>query len=209
MRERTDRDHIRPSLRQCTDTLLSHPTRDLNNQGHRMLADQAHTLANQRRPHIVEQHSMYDRQVTSRDPGSVKVQEFAQLVNGVNLDLDPDQMANPCRQPLQYRLEATSKTQVVVFDQDGIVQSESMIDSPTVDHRLLLQHPQPRSRLSGVGDPHTSACDEFDHVRGTGGYPTELTKEVEGGPFASEDRARPPTHPQDLLTGLHSLTVCG
>ena len=114
-----------------------------------LAGDHLHRLAHGRHIHVVEQHRI----------GEPDREHLAQLIEGIDLDLDLDQMAGGGLGALQHGADAAGDRDVVVLDQDGVVEAEAVIEAAAAAHRVFLQRAQPRRGLARAADAGVRAGD--------------------------------------------------
>ena len=119
--------------------------------------NQIHRLAQGGRVHVVEQHRV----------GDPDLDDLAQLIERIDLDLDLDEMAGGGLRALEHGPDAAGDRDVIVLDQDRVIETESVIEAAAATHRIFLQCAQPRRGLARAADAHARAGDATDElVRG-------------------------------------------
>ena len=103
--------------------------------------------------------------------------------------------------------ETAGQGAVVVFDQDGVVQSETVVGSPTAAHGVLFEGAQAGCGLAGADDLRAMRRDDGDEVAGGGGDAAEAAEEVESGALGGEEDARRASHGGEEGTGLGVFSV--
>ena len=136
-----------------------------------------------------------DQQGTGPGP-----ERLGRLGPGPDLDLDPFVPGGPPSGPGD-RLGERKERQVVVLDQHRIGKVPAVRPSPTVDHRGLLEVPEPRQGLAGGPDLGAGALPAApggaDRPGGGGGHPARVHEEVEDRPLDRQHRAAVAMEEQD------------
>ena len=82
-------------------------------------------------------------------------------------------------------VDAARGDDVIVLDQDGVEQTEAVVDAAAAAHGILLEGAQARRRLARVDDARLGAGDRGDVAGGQRGDAAEVAEKVE------RRRARP------------------
>ena len=146
------------------------------------------------------------REVVQQDQVGARVDDLAQLVQGVDLDLD-----RHVREGLPYGLEglrdAARGDHVVVLDEGRVRERHPVVDAAAAADRELLQGAQPGSRLAGVADLRLRALQGV-RPRARGGRDAgQAAQEVERAALGGEQVTRARGDRQELLPGLHAVAV--
>ena len=75
----------------------------------------------------------------------------------VHFELDSNHMTNPRPRQSDCGPNPAGNCQVVVLDQHGIVEAETVVGSSTATYGVLLQCPKTGSRFTRAHDPCTGA----------------------------------------------------
>ena len=85
-----------------------------------------------------------------------------QLIQPIDLDLDLHQMRGESLGPPHRLGDAAADGDVVVLDQDGVIQTEAVVDPAAAGHGVLLQRAQPRRGLARIRYPRLGPGDGLD-----------------------------------------------
>ena len=97
--------------------------------------------------------------------------------------------------------------QVIVLDQDGIVQTEAVVEPTTAPDRVLFQGTPAGSGLARVVDRRAGAGDRRDEPRRQGRDPAQPLEKVERGPLHRQQRTHRPGEPRDQAARLERISV--
>ncbi len=67
-------------------------------------------------------------------------------------------MADVFARAFQHSLHASGDCDVVVLDENGVVETEAMVEAAAATHRVFFQRAQTRRGLAGVADAQFGAC---------------------------------------------------
>src|SRR5262249_31768623 len=126
------------------------------------------------------------------------------VVQGLTLDLDRQPRF---LRPLYRRGDAAAETQVVVLDQHGVVEAETVVRPAAGAHGQLLESTEAGWRLARVEDDRTRSRDGIDLARGQRRDPGEPAEQVERGALTGEERAGAAGDPGHLA--LDRVAVAG
>ena len=80
--------------------------------------------------------------------------------------------------------DSARRFNMIVLDENTIVQRSTVVDSPTVQNGLLLQHSQKRGRLTRIADPRFYTVKRRHISRRQRGDARQVLDEIEGRTFA-------------------------
>ena len=107
-----------------------------------------------------------------------EVEHLVELVERVHFDLDR-QVGCRHTHSAQRCAHRSRGGDVIVFDQRSVTEPHAMVDAATRAHRILLQITHARQRLSRVTNLRSRSVDGVDPLCCRGGYPREMTRQVE------------------------------
>ena len=90
-------------------------------------------LAELRRRHVVEEHGV-----------GPLCHRLGKLIEIVDLDLDPDEVAGMSPGAPDRLADAAGDGDMVVLDEDGIVETEAVVRTATAAHRVFLERREGR-----------------------------------------------------------------
>ena len=96
---------------------------------------------------------------------------------------------------------------MVVLDQDGVIQAETVIQAPAAAHGVLFQMAQARRRLAGVGDPRLRSADRGRIGVGQGGDARQPTQQVQRRPLGRKQGAGVGFDLGQYIAGLDQIAV--
>ena len=101
-----------------------------------------HSFGESVRAHVIE-----------KDRIGADVQDFVELVEGIDFDLDLDEVSHSRPSSLQGWTDATGNGDTVILYQNGIIGPKAMVGSASGSHRVLLDQAEPRRRLARADGP--------------------------------------------------------
>ena len=191
--ERPHGDQIHPRLGHLPDPFQGHVSRRLAGDPPPDPADRRGHL---RKAHVVEQDRI-------RAGG----QRLIQLGQILHLDLDLQGVGNPLADPPDGRADPAGRRDVVVLDQDPVVEGEAVVEPAAHADGVLVEDPEPGSRLPGVEDFHRQPGDPIDIAPGRCGDSRHPLEEVQGDPFGGQDRGEPAGQLREEVPRIHPLAV--
>lgn len=105
--------------------------------------------------------------------------------------------------------DTTGGGDVIVLDEDGVVQAETVVGDTAGRGGLLFEQAETGSGLAGIEDADAGAFDSADIAGGEGGDAGEALEEVEGDAFAGEERARGTFDVGDGVAGGEMVAIVG
>ena len=130
-----------------------------------------------------------------------------ELREGIDLDLDPNQMPDRGAGAGDRRRDAARGRDVVVLDQHGIVEAEAVVAAPARAHRVFLRRAEPWKGLARIRHTRAEGAHSLDDGGGCGRDPGEMAEKVERGPLGGEDGARRAADAGDRLAGADAAAV--
>ena len=103
-------------------------------------------------------------EVVQQDEVGARVHDLAELVQGVDLDLDGD--LGEASRTAEGLGDAARGDHVVVLDQGRVGQGHPVVDAAAAADRELLQGPQPRRGLAGVAHAGRRTLQRVPQARG-------------------------------------------
>ena len=147
--------------------------------------------------HVVEQHGV--------DPD---LQRLGELVEGVDLELDLDEVPGMAPRPLERRAHAARQCHVVVLDQHRVVEAETVVGAAAEPNRVFFERPQARRGLAGADDLGLVAGNRIGQRARRRGDPGHLAKEVERSAFGAQHPPRPAADPGNHVAARNPVPVC-
>ena len=105
------------------------------------------------------------------------------------------------------RVAAGEDGQVVVLGQDGVGEAEAVVGAAAAADGVAFEHPQPRRRLAGIGDPRPGAVHERHELGRFGGDGAHPLDQVQGDAFGQQHGAGVPGHAGQGGSGGEGLAV--
>ena len=102
---------------------------------------------------------------------------------------------------------ATSKVNMIVFQENHIEQTDSMIAASPYLHGLLLQHAHAWCSLASVQHPSSSTFQTLHVSVGHGGNATHTLHDVQHETLGLEQRANPSAHNHGNIAFLHTASI--
>src|SRR5262249_39057808 len=124
-------------------------------------------------------------------------QSLLELAEGVDLDLNLDQMTDVAADALNGRTYAASHRDVVVLDKYRIIEAEAMIGAAADAHGIFLDGAQTGGGLARAADARAIAPHAFHNRRGLSSNAAQMAKKVERDALAGQDAARRSVYPGD------------
>ncbi len=116
-------------------------------------------------------------------------QGFVELVERVDLDLDANAVSGGRLGGAEGGGDTAGRGDVVVLDEDGVEESDAVVDAATQGDGVLVQGAEAGDGLAGVEDRGAGSLNLVDECAGARGDTAEALEEVEGGAFAGEGQA--------------------
>ncbi len=138
---------------------------------------------------------------------TASVQHLAQLLERIDLDLNLDEMAGGGLRALEHRANAAGDGNVVVFNQHGVIQPETVVETAAATNRVFFERAQARRRLAGTADARTRAGDTAHELVRRGRHPREASQQIERGAFGAKHGACRPRHRHQLGFGRDARAV--
>ena len=135
---------------------------------------------------------LLDRHVVQQHDIGVAGERLARLSHARHLDLDRHALGRVSSCPFDDlgdgEAAGACRRQMVVLDQHAVAQVEAVVLPAAYSHGVALQRSQARRRLARVQDANVEAGYGIDQPAGGAGDAREPLEEVEGDPFAAQDR---------------------
>ena len=96
---------------------------------------------------------------------------------------------------------------MVIFDQHGIVKTETVIDASATDNGISFQRAQTWRRLARIGDLRACTRNQVDERARCGRNTGEMREEIERGSLAGQNRTRWSVECRDPLARLNPIGV--
>src|SRR5579862_7117574 len=98
--------------------------------------------------------------VVQQDPADARVECLANLRERLGLDLD----VAAAVQRGNCRRDPARAPEMVLLDEDGVVETGTMVRAAAAPDGVLLERPQPGRRVARVEDGRAAAVDELDEA---------------------------------------------
>ena len=105
--------------------------------------------------------------------------------------------------------DATGGGDVIVLDEDGVVQTKTVVGDAAGRGGLFLEQAEAGGGFAGIEDADAGAFDGADVARGEGGDTGEALEEVECDAFAGQERARGTFDVGDGVAGGEMVAIVG
>ena len=133
-------------------------------------------------------HGLWIHIVQHDDIGSAG-QRFADAVDGFHFNLDFCHVRGKRAGAAERREYSAGGLDVVVLDQHGVIEAETVVDAAACAHGVFVQQPQPRRGLAGIGKAGTIRTGDGGKRMGAGGDAGKMLKQIQREAFAGQDGA--------------------
>ncbi len=96
---------------------------------------------------------------------------------------------------------------MVVLDQDGVIQTEAVVDPSAAADGVFFQQAKSRRGLAGIDDDGPGPLHRLDIGMGQTGDAAEPSHEVQRRPLGGQDGAGVPLGARQHLAGPHHIAV--
>ena len=116
-------------------------------------------------------------------------------------------MAGGGLRALEHPADAAGDGNVVVLDQHGVIESETVVETAAATNGVFFERAQARRRLAGTANARARPGDTAHELMRRSGHARETSQEIERGAFAGKHGARRPTHRHQLGLGRDARAV--
>src|SRR5258708_38688655 len=104
---------------------------------------------------------------------------------------------------VQSGFDSSGQRDVILFQKNGVIESEPVVRSAAGLHRVFLQGPQTWRGFSGIPNPRLRSPQLSLEAPRQRGASAKMPQKIQRSPLAAEDRAADPLDFQNLGAGIH------